>query len=62
MSDESNIRPLTRAEQLEWLIPFLKEQIKGLQLDLLAAESEYLEIKQAEMQQTQQNSEKVKKL
>lgn len=39
------IRPLTREEQLEWLIPFLKEQIKALQIELLIAEEELLSYK-----------------
>lgn len=56
---EPSIRPLTRAEQLEWLIPFLESQIEQLKLELLVAKNEYLEVKQAEMQD---NDETVKKL
>lgn len=48
MAEESNIRPLTRQEQLEWLIPFLEEQIRSLQLDLLNAKKELLLIKTEE--------------
>ena len=56
---EHSIRPLTRAEQLEWLIPFLESRIDRLKLELLVAKNEYLEVKQAEMQD---NDETVKKL
>lgn len=38
--EDSKIRPLTRQEQLEWLVPFLKEQIKQLQYELYLAEKE----------------------
>lgn len=38
--EDSKIRPLTRQEQLEWLVPFLKEQIKQLQYELYLAEQE----------------------
>lgn len=31
---EQNIRPLTREEQLEWYIPFLKEQIETYEQEL----------------------------
>lgn len=31
---EQNIRPLTREEQLEWYIPFLKEQIEAYEQEL----------------------------
>lgn len=45
MDNTPDIRPLTREEQLEWLIPFLKEQIKALQIELLIAEEELLSYK-----------------
>lgn len=45
MDNMPEIRPLTREEQLEWLIPFLKEQIKALQIELLIAEEELLSYK-----------------
>lgn len=42
---ESNIRPLTRQEQLEWLVPFLEGQIKSLEQDLYLARQELEEEK-----------------
>lgn len=38
--EDLKIRPLTRQEQLEWLVPFLKEQIRQLQYELYLAEQE----------------------
>lgn len=43
---EQSIRPLTREEQLQWLIPFLKSQIVNLQKDLDEAERELQGIQQ----------------
>ena len=40
-----NIRKLTREEQLEWTIPFLKEQIRQYEMKLKNAEEEYEELK-----------------
>lgn len=40
-----NIRKLTREEQLEWTIPFLKEQIKQYEKKLEIAKEEYKELK-----------------
>lgn len=40
-----NIRKLAREEQLEWTIPFLKEQIKQYEEKLEIAENEYKELK-----------------
>lgn len=42
-----DIRPLTREEQLQWLIPFLKSQMANLQQDLDEAEKELQEIQQS---------------
>lgn len=42
---KSNIRPLTRQEQLEWLVPFLEGQIKNLEQDLYLARQELEEEK-----------------
>lgn len=44
---EQSIRPLTREEQLQWLIPFLKSQMVNLQKDLDEAEKELQEIQQS---------------
>lgn len=44
---EQNIRPLTREEQLQWLIPFLKSQMANLQQDLDEAEKELQEIQRS---------------
>lgn len=38
--ENCKIRPLTRQEQLEWLVPFLEEQIKRLEQDLYLARQE----------------------
>lgn len=38
--EESNIRPLTREEQLIWLVGFLKEQIAAYEAQLAEAEAE----------------------
>lgn len=51
--EDSKIRPLTRQEQLEWLVPFLKEQIKQLQYELYLAEQEL---------ETEMNNNECKKL
>lgn len=57
MSEKSEIRPLTRQEQLEWYIPFLKEQIAMYQKELLLAEKELLLIKsEQQKEQTVGNS------
>lgn len=45
---KSNIRPLTRQEQLEWLVPFLEGQIKNLEQDLYLARQELEEEKNDE--------------
>lgn len=45
---KSNIRPLTRQEQLEWLVPFLEGQIKNLEQDLYLARQELEEEKNEE--------------
>lgn len=44
--EESYIRPLTREEQLQWLIPFLEGQIENLQRDLEEAKTELAELQQ----------------
>ncbi len=38
--ENCKIRPFTRQEQLEWLVPFLEEQIKRLEQDLYLARQE----------------------
>lgn len=46
MADISDLRPLTREEQLEWYISFLEDQINAYKAELLSAKAELLEIKQ----------------
>ena len=46
MDEKQEIRPLTREEQLQWLIPFLESQIINLQKDLEIAKNELAEIQQ----------------
>ena len=41
---EQEIRPLTREEQLEWYIPFLREQIEAYIQELERAEQEMASI------------------
>lgn len=38
--ENCEIRPLTRQEQLDWLVPFLEGQIKQLEQDLYLARQE----------------------
>lgn len=42
--NEDDIRHLSRKEQLEWLIPFLEQQIQVYQEELDAARAELKEI------------------
>lgn len=50
MLQENEIRPLTRQEQLEYYIPFLRGQIRALEQELLIAEQELLEIYQNQLE------------